>query len=64
MRHHFDPTLAYSPRTAARAFDPPASTEAIRRAIKLGAHQDNRSRQAPNILRDELIRAAEAGDIQ
>jgi hypothetical protein len=64
MRHHFDSTLAYSPRTAARAFDPPASAEAIRRAIKLGLIKTIAVGKRRYILRDELIRAAKAGDIR
>ena len=64
MKHVFESTLFYSPRTASSAFDPPCGDAVIRRAIKLGFLKTVIVGNRKYIRRDELIRAAEAGELK
>lgn len=64
MKHIFHNTLAYSPRTASRAFDPPCGDAVIRRAVRLGLLRTVKVGVRRYILRDDLIRAAETGELR
>lgn len=56
--------IAFSPRRAGHAFDPPASERTIRRAIRDGKLHLVKVGQRQFIMRSELVRAAEAGELQ
>jgi hypothetical protein len=64
MKHVFEPTLFYSPRTASAAFNPPCGETVIRRAIKLGIVKTVTVGNRKYVKRDELVRAAEAGELK
>jgi hypothetical protein len=56
--------IAYSIPKAVRAFDPPLSERAVRRAVRMGSIATKIVGKRRYIMRDELIRAAEAGAIK
>jgi hypothetical protein len=64
MKHVFEPTLFYSPRTASSAFNPPCGDAVIRRAINLGWLKTVTVGSRKYIKRDELVRCAEAGELK
>lgn len=64
MRIEFHKVVAYSPRTASRAFDPPCGERVIRRAIADGVLTVTKVGQRSYILRDDLIDAAKEGKLQ
>ena len=64
MKHVLESTLFYSPRTTSAALNPPCGDAVIRRAIKLGFLKTVSVGNRKYIKRDELIRAAEAGELK
>jgi hypothetical protein len=55
MRVEFEPIIAYSPRNAAKAFDPSCGELAIRRAIKAGKLKTFRVGNRAYITRRDLL---------
>lgn len=49
--------IAYSPRRAAKAFDPPLSEKLLRRMIREGAFRTVKIGQRVYLLHDEIVEA-------